>query len=205
MRQSVAFVFTVVLGATQSHAQPLSFYTPPYEHAAIAAPRSIVSADFNRDGFPDVALGGTGRDSVGILLHHGLEEGDEGQRFGPLREVVVGGGPFELAAADLNRDGWPDIALANADLNAVTILLNARGSFTTPKIDVPVAQNPRGLAIADINRDGAPDIVVTKYLGSSVEILFGAGNGTFPTRRFTPRARPQSGRCDGRLRQQRLD
>ena len=32
------------------------------------------------------------------------------------------GGPFDLAVGDLNRDGKPDIAVANADSNAVTLL-----------------------------------------------------------------------------------
>ena len=153
---------------------------------AIGAPRSIVSADFNRDGFVDVALGGTGRASIGILYHHGLEDGDEGQRFQPLQEIVVGGGPFELAAADLNRDGLIDIAVANADANAVTVLLNdAQRSFSSI-VNVPVADNPRGLAVADFNRDGIPDVAVSKYMGTSFDVLYGAGNGTFPTRRTYP-------------------
>src|SRR5206468_3042758 len=131
----------------------------------------IVSADFNRDGWPDLAVGGTGRASIGILLNQGVENGDQGQRFKPLQEIPVGGGPFELAAPDLNRDGIPDIAIANADLNAVTILLGLdRGEFA-PKIDVTVPGNPRGLAIADFTRDGKPDIIVTKYQSTSVDVL----------------------------------
>jgi hypothetical protein len=154
-----------------------------YDAPTIGAPRAIVSADFNRDGFPDVALGGTARASIGIMFHHGFEEGDEGQRFKPVREIVVGGGPFELVAADVNRDGLVDIVVANADLHAVTVLLNdATHEFRTV-LQTPVSDNPRGLAVADFNRDGIPDIVVTKYMGSTIEVLFGAGNGTFPTRR----------------------
>jgi hypothetical protein len=146
----------------------------------------VVVADFNGDGVEDIALGGTGRDSV-MVLYDGLEPDDNGNQYSTRDEIVVGGGPFELAVGDLNRDGLPDIAVANADLNAVTILLNAgfpgRYFMTPVKIDVPVAQNPRGLAIADINRDGKLDIVVTKFQGTTVEVLFGAGDGTFPTRR----------------------
>ena len=144
------------------------------------APRAIVSADFNRDGFPDVAVGGTGRALVAILFNRGLAGSP---RFASPREVVVGGGPFELAAADLNKDGLVDIAVANADANAVTILFNDAGHQFTTVAHVPVAQNPRGLAIADFNRDGHPDIIVTKYAGTSVDVLLGAGDGTFPTRR----------------------
>src|SRR5205085_10060297 len=119
----------LVLAAAVSSAQtPAAIRT---DVAAIGAPRSIVGADFNRDGYEDIALGGTARASIGILLSHGVEDGDEGQRFQPVEEIVVGGGPFELAAADLNRDGLIDIAVANADSNALTLLFNnGRDPFT---------------------------------------------------------------------------
>lgn len=152
-----------------------------HDEPSVGAPRAIVSADFNGDSYPDVALGGTGRDSIGI--HFNVATGAIGRFRSPAREVVVGGGPFELAAADLNRDGRIDIAVANADLDAVTILLNdATHSFSTV-IHVPVAQNPRGLAIGDFNGDAIPDIIATKYMGTTLDVLFGAGDGTFPTRR----------------------
>ena len=176
---------TLALAASVSvQAQGATFYR--YDAPTIGAPRSIVSADFNGDGFPDVALGGTSRASIGIMFHDRFEELDEGERFSPVREIVVGGGPFELAAADVNRDGRVDIVVANADLHAVTVLLNdATHQFRTV-LHTPVSDNPRGLAVADFNRDSIPDIVVTKYLGSTIEVLFGAGNGTFPTRRSHP-------------------
>ena len=157
-----------------------------YDAAAIGAPRTIVSADFNRDGFPDVAVGGTTRASVGILMHHGAEDGDEGQRFKPLRERVVGGGPFELAAADLNKDGLIDIAVANADADAITILFNDPTHQFNTIVHLPFAGNPRGIAIADFNRDGNPDIVGTKYMAATVDVLYGAGDGTFPSTRSFP-------------------
>lgn len=153
---------------------------------SVGAPRTIVSADFNRDGFPDVALGGTARASIGIMYHHGLEDGDEGQRFKPLQEIVVGGGPFDLAAADLNRDGWPDIAVANADSDSINILLNLKQQQFAPPLNIPASENPRGIAVGDFNRDGTPDLVVSKYRGSTIEILYGAGDGTFPSRRSYP-------------------
>lgn len=152
-----------------------------HDEPSTGAPRTIVSADFNGDSYPDVALGGTGRDAIAI--HFNVATGAVGRFRAPAREVVVGGGPFDLEAGDLNRDGRIDIAVANADLNAVTILLNdATHSFSTV-IHVPVPENPRGLAIGDFNDDGIPDIVVTKYMGTTIDVLYGAGDGTFPTRR----------------------
>lgn len=163
------------------HAQSSTLVFEDQRESSTGAPRTIVSADFNGDSYADVALGGTGRDAIAI--HFNVATGAIGRFRTPAREVVVGGGPFDLAAGDLNRDGRIDIAVANADLDAVTILLNdAANSFATV-IHVPVSQNPRGLAIGDFNGDGIPDIVVTKYMGTTMDVLYGAGDGTFPTRR----------------------
>jgi hypothetical protein len=150
-----------------------------YDFPANGAPRGIISADFNRDGFPDVALSGTGRHSILVLFHDGRVGGDESQRFRGGQEIVVGGGPYELAAGDLNRDGWPDIAVAKADIDALGVLLGGPGGVFRPTPDIPMVGNPRGMALADMNRDGVLDIVVTRYTRGRVTIMFGRGDGTF--------------------------
>ena len=70
VRLPLAAVLTLTGAGTALQSQSaISFVR--YDAAAIGAPRAIVSADFNRDGFADVAVGGTTRASIGILLHHG--------------------------------------------------------------------------------------------------------------------------------------
>ena len=130
----------LVLAASAAGAQTPSLGFR-YDFPANSEPRAIISADFNRDGFPDLALAGIGRDSIMVLFHHGVEDGD-GQLFRRGEEIVVGGGPYDLAVGDLNRDGWPDIAVANADLDAVTLLLGGANGVFRPKIDIPMAGNP---------------------------------------------------------------
>ena len=167
--RTLVFVCCVLL-ANSASAQPPSFSTT--QAAAAAAPRAIVTADFNRDGWMDYATAGTGRDSVGIHLNAGAAGG-----FSFAHDVVVGGGPFDMAAGDLNRDGIPDIAIANADLHTVTILLgNGDGSFR-PKLDIPVAGNPRGIALGDHDQDGRLDIFVTRYAQGTWTVFYGDGEG----------------------------
>jgi len=176
-----------LLAAALGAAVPVNAQTPAFgargDLAAGHAPRAVAVADVSGDGYPDLIFGGTNPGTVTILQNMGREDSDNGDRFQAPRVINVGGGPFDLAVGDLNRDGKNDIAVANADSNAVTLLFGTgRGFFGSP-IDVPVAENPRGIALGDFNRDGIPDIIVTKYAGTTLEILYGAGNGTFPTRR----------------------
>src|SRR5262245_16552973 len=156
--------------ATVAQAQPLAFTR--LDQASAGAPRAIATADFNRDGWIDIATAGTGRDSVGIHLSRGRAGG-----FAAVIGIVAGGGPFDMAAGDLNNDAIPDLAIANADLDTVTILLgNGDGTFQ-PKRDLPMPGNPRGLALADHDHDGTLDVFATQFGANSWTVLYGDGTG----------------------------
>ena len=172
----------VAITATTVSAQPLAFERQS-DISLTDAPRAIAVADVTGDGWPDLILAGTGRGSVTVIPNHGVEDGDGGERFRPARDYVVGGGPFDIAIGDLNRDGRLDIAVANADADSVTLLFNSgNGDFAAP-IHLPVPGNPRGIALGDFNRDGRLDIAVTRFGAAGLDVLFGVGNGTFPERR----------------------
>jgi hypothetical protein len=172
----------LLVGTATGSAQTLGFERQS-DIPLTDAPRAIAVADVTGDGWPDLILAGTGRGSVTVIPNHGVEDGDSGQRFRPARDYVVGGGPFDIAIGDLNRDGRLDIAVANADSDSITLLFNSgNGHFAAP-IHLPVAGNPRGIALGDFNRDGRLDIAVTRFAAAELDVLFGVGNGTFPERR----------------------
>lgn len=77
------------------------------EYASSAGARAAVVADFDRDGWADLAHATLDTASVSILLNGG------GERLAFARDVPVDAGPFDLTAADFNRDGGVDLAVAN--------------------------------------------------------------------------------------------
>lgn len=83
-------------------------------------PFSITDADFNGDGYLDLAIGLNGEAAVAFLLGDG-----NGTFSAPVTgNVSVGNGPHAVATADFNGDGAPDLAVANNQDDTVTILLN---------------------------------------------------------------------------------
>ena len=140
---SITAAVSVLLATTAVSAQPIfGQCCARYDVAVTEAPRAIASADVSGDGWADLVLAGTAPATVTVLTSYGVEDGEEGQRY-HVKDYAVGGGPFDIALADLNRDGWIDIAVANADANAVTLLFNlGHGDFGAP-INLPLAENPR--------------------------------------------------------------
>ena len=140
--------------AADAAAQSLTFIRDDY--SSYAGARAIAAADFNRDGWTDVAQANTGRNTVTILLAH------PGAALTRAFDIAVGVGPFALTTADFNRDAVPDLAVANADSHTISILLGKGDGSFTRLADIPApSQNPRGITAADINNDGIADLIYT--------------------------------------------
>ncbi len=94
----------------------------------------LALADFNRDGFIDVAFADySAAAGPGVLAAAGLGNG----HFSNSNTVTLNtaGGTKVVAVADFNGDGWPDIVTADAAGNKVSVFLNVAGGLQF----VPVA------------------------------------------------------------------
>ena len=97
---------------------------------------------------------------------------------------AVGNFPVSVAVGDFNRDGIPDLAVANGNDNTLTVLLGkGDGTFTTQAVSPATGVAPACIVVRDFNGDGIPDLAVS-YLGNGpggITILLGKGDGTFTT------------------------
>ena len=127
-----------------------------------------------------------GRTRVGALTVLLLTASATGTAVAPTivfsrQDVVSFAGARSIVAGDFDRDGWIDLAHANAGLNSVTVLLNqGNGSSGFARTsDVPVGPGPFDLASGDFNQDGVLDLAVTHGSGRTISILRGTTTGGF--------------------------
>ncbi len=141
-------------------------------------PWTVTAGDFNNDGFPDLAVTGTGGSSaVYILLNNANGTGT----FTVSSNYVTGIGQcWHLTSADIDGDGDLDLLVANTTGTTVNILLNnGAGTFTAGANLTPTfGSNPRCVAVADFDNDGDLDLAVGN-ITNYVNIWLNNGNGTF--------------------------
>jgi hypothetical protein len=99
--------------------------------------------------------------------------------FGAATNVAVGENPSSVAIGDLNGDNNPDLAVANAGSDNVSVLLGAgTGSFGAAT-NFDTGNYPSSVAIGHLNGDSSADLAVANAASNNVSVLFGTGNGTF--------------------------
>jgi type II secretory pathway component GspD/PulD (secretin) len=95
-------------------------FTTPTAYAAGTGPTSIAVADYNQDGFPDLAMSDSLDNAVTILFNEGT-----GVFTSSIPEIPVGAGPVSIVTADFNGDGIPDAATADNGAAEATVILNS--------------------------------------------------------------------------------
>ena len=148
-------------------------FRAPVSYVTGGSPYQVVTADFNGDGRPDLAVVNGDPNTVSILLGRG-----DGT-FLPAANYATGWYPDALAVGDFNRDGKLDLAVGNDYSNDVSILLGrGDGTFAAAQ-SFPAGNGPASVAAADFNQDGWPDLAIANRFDNSLVVLFGNGDGTF--------------------------
>ena len=138
--------------------------------------QGLVAGDFNKDGYPDLAVINYNDGNIGILIN------DKTGNFLPVVPyTLTASGSSKIVAGDLNGDGNLDLVVPMSSGSNVAILLgNGDGTFQAES-DLAVVANPYDAVIADLNGDGKMDLAMTidNYSSLGIAVALGNGDGTF--------------------------
>jgi hypothetical protein len=99
--------------------------------------------------------------------------------FGTPNSWSFGGSTYGIALADLNADGFLDIATAAFGGNVASVRLGFGTGLFGPPINSPAGSGPMKLDAGDINADGIMDLAVANQNSGDVSVLGGTGGGNF--------------------------
>lgn len=124
-------------------------------------PEVLAVADFNNDGFDDVAVASREADEVRVLR-------SSGNSFPNVQVIPTAGlggsglGPWKIAIGDMNLDNRPDIVTANIDSGDLSIYYGlSTGGFLGGLLSTVVSSPDPvyAIEIANVDSGGAPDII----------------------------------------------
>ncbi|HEV2806372.1 MAG TPA: VCBS repeat-containing protein [Chthoniobacterales bacterium] len=155
-----------------------------YLDEAVSAPQSDAIADFNGDGFLDIARGMADSLRSGLVqVLHGNGDGT----FQPIVKYAVpstltnqGGG--YLIAADFNGDSKPDLALEVRGSGGTDIFLNRTGSTTTQPAPTlqSLVMNPASIVVPNWGT-GVVTLSGTAQSPTTVQLKSNNSNVSIPT------------------------
>ncbi|MBS2032154.1 MAG: VCBS repeat-containing protein [Deltaproteobacteria bacterium] len=134
---------------------------------------ALAVADFDGDGWLDVAV--SGDDTAYAVL---MGAGDGG--FKPEVVTALSHSDFikDIATADMNQDGNPDLILAiqTPDGGIISVLNGFGDGGFSDGTDLSAGSSAWALAVQDLNGDGWPDILLA---GDGVTAFLNLGDGGF--------------------------
>jgi len=144
-------------------------------YTVAGGPSAVAATDLNGDGFPDLAVTtATGRQLV-LVINKGTSA-TPGSTFNPPTTTYsTGVQPIALAAADINRDGFQDLAVVNRGDNTVTVFLGYGNGTAVVSETYSVGNAPQSVAVGDFNGDSCPDLAVANSGDDTVSILRNRG------------------------------
>jgi len=166
--------------------------------AIIPTPNSVVVADANGDGAPDLLVATTadegGAQNPGyadVILN---TPGSLGTFHTGVHYSTTGTNPSSIQAVSLTGTGLPDLVIANFGTGSVSVFMHGAtpGTYNSA-VDIVTGGQPNQVVAADLNGDGKPDLVLADMSGNVIVLMADPANpGKFlapmklPTNLTTP-------------------
>lgn len=147
-------------------------YAVAHDATVLPYPGRLALDDFDADGDLDAAVAHDPVGPLAVLL------GDGAGGFGPASSIGSVVEPAEIATADANADGRPDIAVGSDTSSFVLWIESGPGATYLPQQELAFPGAARFLRFADVTADGTADLVGAG-LGSQLSVAAGAANGAF--------------------------
>ncbi len=161
-----------------------TFATPVLVDGSVSTPVTLLAADVNDDGRPDLVVvqgNGFNASTISVYLNNGNGTFAKPVSFTPPNNASV----TDIIAADFNGDGKLDLGMAgfDADAFATTFYVfagNNSATFTYLSATDISNQGAVSIAAIDVNHDGHLDIVTDGCCGAATPLeIIGKGDGTF--------------------------
>ena len=181
----------VVVAQADAHAVDIyigrgdgTFASPRRIAIAGGNPRGLTLTDYDVNGTLDIIVTEYATGAWRVLYGDGAGAISRQDRFGSIAN------PQGVLAADFNRDGRPDVAIAGAGTNRVAIFYSAAsGGRVQRNVTVGAAVNV--LAAGDFNKDGWLDLAAASTANNRIYTLQGSAAGLALTATITSGSSPR--------------
>jgi len=156
-------------------------------------PLDVAVGDLNGDGLTDIVVAASFDASAGMIppapsvmvFHQISPPTPNAVQFAPPVTYAIGGEPQAVTVADLDGNGFADIAVATT-ANTVSVLLQTAAGVIASAVDYPTGVQPVAIKAADLDGDGKLDLLTANF-GAAINpgtqglsvLMQGATAGTF--------------------------
>lgn len=141
-------------------------------------PTQILPADFDNDGFVDLAVVHRGSHQI-TLLQNVFQKTAGAALVAMKRTLATQSTPVSAAAADFNSDGRLDLAVANFNSNTVQVFIgDGNFGFSAPRV-FDTGEHPSDLIAQDFDGDGDLDIALTLFGSDRLALMRNDSLGFF--------------------------